>query len=714
MDNNDVRKLKKIICIGLFTLSGLTYNANSAEVNSVTTGSNSSGAYEVQIGGSGFHNVKSFSLENPAKIIVDIPYAKSTLTEKITKVTSPIITSVAVIEGDDKVRAVVSLSKNSPHKVIKKADRIVVVVQPFQNRPIAEKQPLDNKVKSAADVNFVRGINGQGKVQIKLANKDAHVNVERKGDKVVARLLGNRFGKSRRLNVINFGTPVKSIDIYKNRLSIATIDDHYDIVSYQSDDLFSIEFNKPAKLENDQDNLPPGDSKKKYTGQPLSLNFQDIGVRAVLQLIGDFTNTNVVVSDKVSGSITLRLNDVPWDQALDIILQTKGLSMQKNGDIIYIGTSNEIAKNKTDAYKVANIDEALAPLQQQIIQVQYARAENLEDIIDDNDSSGDRDSSLLSGRGNISVDPRTNSLIISDVPSSIDKIQRLVAQLDVPVRQVLVDSRIVMAASSFAHSLGIRWGGAFVGSAGSTTIGGAGSLSGASSIVDSAIPNIRKTGQAFPTSAPSLADRLGVKLGSTVSRGSFGISILGTDFLLDLELSAGEDDGRSETISSPRVIAQDGTAAKIASGTKIAVPGSSSTTTTGGGSTTVSDGTNYVDATLSLTVIPKITPNDQVDMVLKITKDAPVGDSSDDISTNSIDTQVLVGNGQTVVLGGVYEQSKVKRVSKIPVLGDLPIVGRAFRRDSNSITKNELLIFVTPKIVKKQFFANDKFSELRD
>lgn len=695
----------------LLAIGATAFPANAADIKSITTGRNSQGAYEVQIGGSDFQNVRSYSLNNPARIVVDIPGGRSKLAEKITEVSNPVITNVAVIEGEDRVRATINLTQPVPYHIDEKNNRITVVIEQSGSRAAAKK--VSSAVKGTANVDFGRGAEGQGKLTIKLPSGNPVVDVTRSGSRVILKLQGATFAQQKRMNVVDFGTPVKSIDVYKNSVSIDSIGEDFDIVSYQNDDSFSVEFSKISKDIQDQSLLPPGDSKRRYDGEPLSLNFQDIEVRAVLQLIGDFTNTNVVVSDAVSGSITLRLNNVPWDQALDIILQTKGLSMQKNGDVIFIAPSNVIAENKRAAYAVTSVEKELAPLQQQLIQVQYARAENLEKIIEDNRVSGKEGqavSGLLSARGSISVDPRTNTLIVNDVPSSIDKVQRLVADLDVPVNQVLIDSRIVSATNNFAHEIGIRWGGAFVGATDRTTFAGSGSLAGANTIISSANNNIASNGQAFPTASPSLNNRLGVDLGATNPVGQIGLQLLGADFMLDLELSALEDEGRVEVISSPRIITQDGSSASIKQSVQIPF-----TTRDESGNAIV----EFKDVPLSLDVTPKIAPNQMVDMILDVKKDTQGATvitamgPQPSINTNNVKTQVLVDNGETVVLGGVYEQRKSKSTAKVPVLGDLPIVGRAFKKDTNNVDKSELLIFITPKIVDKRYVSRDKFSDIR-
>lgn len=432
---------------------------------------------------------------------------------------------------------------------------------------------------------------------------------------------------------------------------------------------------------------------KQYTGEPISLDVQDVDVRSVLRTISKYTNKNIIISDKVTGNISLYINDVPYDQALDIIMQSKGLGMQKTGNVMYISPTIDIAEKKRQAYEMQNVDDVLAPLMQRLIKLKYARAEDLERMIEDNsrNARAGKDGKistdgLLSSRGRISVDKRTNTLIVNDIPASINKVLQLVARLDIPVKQVLVEARIVVASNSFAKELGVRWGGGLRSNIGSSSLGISGSLDGASSMALGA--------------TPSLSSRLGVDLASTAKNAAgLGLSLLGADFLLDLELSAMQDEGRGEIISSPRVIAQDGGEASIQQGTKIAY-----NVTDGKGKVT----TTWKDIPLMLRVRPKIAPNNQIDMALEVVKDTPgqVFNGERSVDSNSVITKVLVSNGETVVLGGVYEQVSAHSQNKVPVLGDLPIIGGAFRHKQQSVVKRELLIFITPKIIdpKKRTF----------
>ncbi|PID65511.1 MAG: pilus assembly protein PilQ [Gammaproteobacteria bacterium] len=678
------------------------FASQAADVSAISHGRSADGAYEVQIVGNDFSGVTSYSLNNPARVVVDIPNGKSQLAANLTKVNSPLVSSVVVVEGDDRVRATINMNKSVPYTLVDGTNKITVAVKDPVRGPL-HRAKKHQTVARKADVDFTGGANGQGKVKVKLPNHSASVNVERVGNKVIARLSGGTFARAKKLNVSDFGTAVKSIDVYKNKLNINTSTDNYEIASYQNDKMFTIEFNKPTVAKLRQSELPPGDSRREYKGENLSLNFQDIEVRSVLQLIGDFTDTNIVVSGDVTGSITLRLNDVPWDQALDVILQTKGLGMQKNGNVIYIAPSTVIASNLENTYKISNVKEELAPLHEEIITVNYARAENLLEVLETEGRSNTKDgeSGFLSSRGRITVDKRTNSLIINEVSSNIEKVRRLIAKLDVPVKHVLIDSRIVSASSDFAHELGIRWGGYAVGrdsiDGHKIYTGLSGDYTGLSSKNDGKTSVIK--------------NRLGVNLPASNPTGSLAMRVLGTDFLLDMELSAMESNGRGEVISSPRVVAQDGNKAKIKSGKEIAY-----TTRDDKGTAKV----RFKPVELSLEVTPKIAPNNMVDMILEVNKDT-VGALTQtldgvvpSINTNGVQTQVLVDNGETVVLGGVYEQTKTKSVAKVPGLGDLPYVGKIFRKDLNKVYKSELLIFVTPKIVDKRFLSNDKYSALRN
>jgi type IV pilus assembly protein PilQ len=469
--------------------------------------------------------------------------------------------------------------------------------------------------------------------------------------------------------------------------------------------LYVIEVRPPQKSKEEEDKEAEFDpSKKKYAGDLLSLNFQDIEVRAILQILADFTGLNLVVSDSVKGNLTLRLQNVPWDQALDIILRTKGLAMRQNGNVIFIAPTEEVAaREKLELEARKTVDE-LIPLRTEIIQVNYAKAKELADLLKRKAAAADKggEQSILSPRGDVVADERTNNLIVKDVPDKIAEVRDLVTKLDVPTRQVMIDTRLVIASTDFARDIGVKFGVTGVGVDGNNVGAVSGSLTGTNTIIDSAATNLTTTGQPFPVTIPSLAERIGSNFPATGSLGgspaSIAFSILGADYLVDLELSALQQENKGEVISNPRVVTADLKKAKILQGTQIPY-------------STVSDNgteTEFKDANLELEVTPQITPDDRIRMDLVVKKDTvgvnvpqTGGGSVPSIDTRQVETQVLVNNGETVVLGGIFEQTKAKGNNKVPLLGDIPLLGYLFQENANSLVKRELLIFVTPQILKE-------------
>jgi type IV pilus assembly protein PilQ len=423
--------------------------------------------------------------------------------------------------------------------------------------------------------------------------------------------------------------------------------------------------------------------KNVFEGERLSLNFQDIEVRSVLQLIADFTDLNMVVSDAVSGSLTLRLKNVPWDQALDIILKTKGLGKRENGNVIYVAPSEEIAAREKLELEAQQQVQELAPLRSEFIQANYARAGDLAALLKSSDNS------LLSERGNVTVDLRTNTLLIQDTALKLNEIRRLVERLDVPVKQVLIESRIVIANDDFSKALGVRFG-------------VSNRTQNPDDSFDAIARNLEGTDAALNGNPIPLADRLNVDLPAAAATGSIGLVLakLPLGLLLDLELSAAQSESRAEVISTPRVIASNQTTARIEQGTEI--PFQSATSS---GATDV----EFKKAVLSLEVTPQITPDNRVSMRLLVTNDSVgeliptgFGGTTPSIDTNEVETDVLVDNGQTIVLGGIYQQDKSKVVSRVPFFADLPLVGILFRNSSVTEDKSELLVFITPKIISEQ------------
>lgn len=574
---------------------------------------------------------------------------------------------------------------------------------------------------------FTADKSGAGKFAFVIPQSVRDVSVRQDGNKIVAFLDSFYVSKNdqKRMEVQSYGTPVSYVDIFRRSRGTEIVlsvkrSEAYELSSYRDNDTYVIDV-KPVSEDNslqDQiDQLQGFGPGKRYQGAPLSLNFQDIEVRAVLQIIAEFTNNNIVVSDAVSGNITLRLDSVPWDQALDIILKTKGLGMRENGSVIYIAPASELDQRELDALKIIQERDQLVPARTELIQIKYANAADLANILERSRQgigTGDRESysrdSILSSKGTVSVDQRTNTLLVSDIPSKLQAVRDLVARLDEPVRQVLVDARLVLTRDNFTRDLGARFGLSFVNSQGNgryiTGSGNAEAAHGYGVNYNNHLASIAKNKDST-LEFPALSDRLGVNM--PVAGGSYGLAILAADFLVDLELSALQTEGKAEIVSSPRVVTQDGKKARIASGQQIPYE-------------TVSEKGSQVEfknAELSLDVTPRIAPDNRIDLLLDVKNDKP--DSSlrstagnVGLSTNQVETNVLVDNGETIVLGGVYQQEQSLSTDKVPLLGDLPVIGNAFKKTNKRFNKSELLIFVTPRIIDNRLSDYDKFSNLRN
>ena len=678
----------------------------------------------------------SFTINEPARIVLDFLETTNGLSARQQPINVGVADKISVLEGADRTRASLNLARLVPYKVQVQGNAVLLTLEnagaPAARTPAqtpvtsvqaaASKRPPDAKApaavgggpRSLSDVGFKRGPNGQGVITVKLSNPNIAADVRQEGNQIVADFPGATLtrGQERRLDVTDFATPVTTVEALNRggaaRLNIKP-NPPFEYMAYQANDLYVIEVRPPQKAKEEEDKEAQFDpSKKKYTGDLLSLNFQDIEVRAILQILADFTGLNIVVSDSVKGNLTLRLQNVPWDQALDIILRTKGLAMRQNGNVIFIAPTEEVAaREKLDLESRKTVDE-LIPLRTEIIQVNYAKAKDMADLLK-RKATGEKgaviESGILSPRGDVSVDERTNSLIVKDVPDKVAEVRALVTKLDVPAKQVMIDSRIVIASDTFARDLGVQFGVTGVtdkvGQVGAIS----GSLSGTDTVIGSAVNNLTQTGQPFPVTIPDLASRVGVSLpanpvnGGTPAR--LAMSILGADYLVDLELSALQSEGKGEVLSNPRVVTADLKKATIVQGTQIPY---TTVSGTGGGATYT---TEFKDAFLRLEVTPQITPDDRVRMDLKVAKDTvgqlvpqvPSG-FVPSIDKREVDTQVLVNNGETVVLGGVFENTKANSQDKVPLLGDIPLLGYLFQRESKNTNKRELLIFVTPQILK--------------
>ncbi|WP_171494281.1 type IV pilus secretin PilQ [Acinetobacter sp. TUM15071] len=659
---------------------------------------------------------QAYQLEQPSRLILDFDKAQQTLTKNSIPVSTAEASSVEVASDDQRSRVIVNLKDAGAFTTRVEGNTFVLKINSAKPTAINSPSVATRQVQQGvSNIGFQRGNQGEGLVVIDLLGNNTPVDVQQQGSKIVVRTAGNKIPMhlARRLNTNDFATPVASIDAYNDKGNgVITIQSagSYEYMAYQAENKLTISLKRPI------DNSPAKAKAQTYTGNKISLDFQDIEVRRVLQLLADFTGINMVAADTVQGNITLRLKDVPWDQALDIVLKTKNLDKRRNGSVIWIAPVSELIKAEEEEAKAIAQSVKLAPLQTEYIQLSYAKAADIEKLItqgknantNNGGSSGSSSVSndtltggLLSPRGTVSTDPRTNTLIINDTSQKIDQIRKMVDLLDVSVKQVMIEARIVSASTDFTREMGVKWG---ILSQGITNnndllVGGS----------DTTLWNLRKPekdsdtgGWKYEIERP---DNLNVDLGAVTpgaSRIAFGLISL-SDFMLDLELSAVQADGYGEVISTPKVMTADKQPAKIESGKKIPY-----TSSTGGGANAVPK-TEFIDATLSLDVTPSITPDGKVMMKLNITKDSqstptPTGQLT--INKNQIDTNVLVDNGETVVLGGIFEQENISSQVKVPFLGDLPYVGRLFRRDLKTDNKRELLIFITPRIVNDTLTRN--------
>ncbi|MEK5769329.1 type IV pilus secretin PilQ family protein [Acinetobacter variabilis] len=652
---------------------------------------------------------QAYQLESPSRLILDFNEAQQNLKQSSIPVATAEASSVDVSSDAQRSRLTVNLANAGAFTTRVEGNTFILKIN--SATPVAIAQPVQQQVaQGITNIGFQRGAQGEGLVVIDLAGQNTPVDVQQQGTKVIVRTLGSKIPThlTRRLNVNDFATPVSTVDaVNQNGSGVITIQsaESYEYMAFQTDNKLTISLKRPEVRG------PLRPKSVAYTGKKISLDFQDIEVRRVLQLLADFTDINMVAADSVQGNITLRLKEVPWDQALDIVLKTKNLDKRRNGNVIWIAPVAELIKAEEEEAKALKQSVALAPIQTEYMQLSYAKAADIEKLItqnksasgsggSSNTSNGDDRESLLSSRGSISIDARTNTIIVNDTQPFIDKIRNMVDLLDVQVKQVMVEARIVRATTDFTKEMGVKWG---ILSQGITNnnhllVGGS----------DTTLWDLRDPqesdlgGFTYDIQRP---DNLNVDLGVTsqgASRIAFGLISL-SDFMLDLELSALQADGYGEVISTPKVLTADKQKATVASGSQIPYQSAE-----GGGANAVST-TEFIDATLSLDVTPSITPDGKVQMELNITSDSPGNPTPTGqltINKNQINTNVLVDNGETVVLGGIFEQETRNAQTKVPFLGDLPYLGRLFRKDVKSDNKRELLIFVTPRIVNDSVSRN--------
>ena len=638
---------------------------------------------------------ESFTIDNPARIALDLPDTANELDDKRVAISAGLLQNVTTVEAGGRTRVVINLAALAPYSTAVRGNQLLVTldgdgegavsgevaVDASATAEQAERvaRPRDARIES---LDFRRGPMGEGRVIFKLSSASVAPDMRQEGGRIVVDFPDTRLAAElqKRLDVMDFGTPVQFIDAISNqrgaRVVIEPATQEYEQLAYQSDDMFTVEL-KPMSAEEIEQNRK---DKFGYVGEKLSLNFQDIEVRSVLQLLADFTDLNVVVSDSVQGKLTLRLKNVPWDQALAIILQTKGLAMRESGNVIMIAPADEIATRERIELEAQKQKTELAPLRTEYFQANYAKAEELGSLLQ---SATGR---LLSERGTVTVDDRTNTLLINDTADRLSEIRALMLRLDVPIRQVLIESRIVIASDAFNKDLGVRWG------LNRNTVSDDGEgflLSGNGNGV-TALGNGEALGD----------ERYNINLPISNPAGTLGVALAKLPFgtLLELELSAMQSEGKGEVISSPRVITANQNEAYIEQGVEIPYVEASSS-----GATSIS----FRKAVLGLTVKPQITPDDRIVMDLSVSKDT-VGEifgsgisAVPSIDTREVSTQVLVDNGETVVLGGIYEQTLLDTRDAVPFFGNLPLIGKLFQRNRRTDDKNELLVFVTPKIIKE-------------
>jgi type IV pilus assembly protein PilQ len=648
---------------------------------------------------------EAFTIDNPARLSVDIPNSRIGLESRRIDVNAGGVDTIVVAEASGRTRVVFNLDTLQPYTTRSDGNNVYVTLG---RGPDGSASPTVSSTAAAAPasgdwtiekVDFRRGTDGSGRIMVHTSDPRVQASLKQEGGRIVVDFPRTSVPKdqARRYDVVDFATPVSSFDVAATptgaRVVIAAAGD-FEQLAYQSDHDYVLEVRARPKA------AVVDPTRREYKGERLTLNFQDIETRAVLQLLAETSGQNIVVSDSVRGNVTLRLQNVPWDQALDIVLRTKGLDKRQEGNVIYIAPAEELAAREKQLLESQKSMTELAPIRTEYLQVNYAKAADLAGLIRSQGKG-----SLLSERGNISIDDRTNTLLLQDTADRLADIRRLVSTLDIPVKQVLIEARVVIVNDDFSRELGVRFGGAFVGNYGSDDgLMWLGS-SGLNSADDSRGPIISPDGpggvgvDGNSVATAPVPDRYLVNLPIANPAGKLAMTLLDSDYVVDLEISAAQREGRGEVVSAPRVITANGKEAIIEQGQEIPYQESASS-----GATT----TSFKKAVLSLKVTPQVTPDDRIILDLTVSKDSvgenvpsATGGFVPSIDTREITTQVLVNDGQTVVLGGILETERRETVNKVPYLGDIPGLGVMFRSKSRTDDKDELLIFVTPKILRE-------------
>jgi len=649
----------------------------------------------------------TFTVDNPARIALDLPDTSVALASRRIDVKQGALDTVNVAEANGRTRVVLNVDNLVPYETRVQGNSIVVTLEGNAGRsatsaPASALSAASTPTRAAAavtgtrsvsNIDFRRGSDGSGRVIVELTDSKVPADLRQEGGRIVVNFAKTALPESlmQRLDVVDFATPVNSVDALRvgdgTRLVIAASGD-YEQLAYQSDNVYTIEIKPVVKLP------PELQDKKEYTGERLTLNFQDIETRAVLQLLADTSGQNMVITETVGGNVTLRLQNVPWDQALDIVMRTKGLDMRKEGNVMLIAPAAEIAAREKEILAARKEVQELAPLRSEYLQINYAKAADLAALI----KSGNNNS-LLSTRGSVAIDERTNTLLLQDTAERLADIRRLVATLDIPVRQVRIEARIVIVNDDFSRELGVRFGV----NATTTSVGGSdgqGFISNRG--LDAPDGTVLFPGTNDPRGGLEIGkakDRYMVNLPVANPAGALALTFLDSDFIVDLELSAAQAEGRGEIVSQPSLITANQREATIEQGVEIPYQEASSS-----GATT----TSFKKAVLSLKVTPQITPDNRIILDLTVSKDSvgqlvasATGGFVPSIDTREIVSTVIVNDGQTVVLGGILETERRDTQKKVPLLGDIPVMGHLFKSNSKTDNKDELLIFVTPRILRE-------------
>jgi type IV pilus assembly protein PilQ len=648
----------------------------------------------------------TFTVDNPARIALDLPDTSVAMPTRRIDVKQGVLDTVNVAEANGRTRVVLNVDNLVPYETRVEGNAIVVslgggartAAAPSSAAPAAAAATAaaaPGGARSISNVDFRRANDGSGRIIVELTDAKVPADLKQEGGRIVVSFANTAVPAAllQRLDVTDFATPVNSVDVVRAgnnaRLVIAATGD-YEQLAYQSDNVYTIEIKPIEKLP------PELQDQKEYTGERLTLNFQDIETRAVLQLLADTSGQNMVISDTVGGNVTLRLQNVPWDQALDVVMRTKGLDMRQEGNVMFIAPAAEIAARERELLSARQQVQELAPLRTDYLQINYAKASDLASLIKSNAGG-----SLLSERGSVAIDERTNTLLLQDTSERLGDIRRLVSTLDIPVRQVQIEARIVIVNDDFSRALGVRFGATAAFDHGGSDGGG---IVGANNFVTEDDDFVISRASPDPRGTPGFAqgdpsDRYMVNLPVANPAGRIAMTLLDSDYLVDLELSAAQAEGRGEIISSPRLVTANQREATIEQGVEIPYQESSSS-----GATT----TSFKKAVLSLKVTPQITPDNRVILDLTVAKDSvgqlvasATGGFVPSIDTREITTQVLVNDGQTVVLGGILETEQRDAEAKVPLLGDVPVLGYLFKSRTRTDNKDELLIFVTPRILRE-------------